>query len=116
MIRPIHSSTSTGSLDVSFLAFLHPDEIKVISHTMHFRLCQVAPVAVAQRLPNSRRLWKAPPSLKIGLNKTLNELQRGVIHVVSKISAGVSSKFNLLVEDIKRNRTWGNEFKELVGQ
>jgi len=47
-----------GSLDVSFLAFLLPDKIKAISHTVHFRLCQVAPVAVAQRLPNSRRFME----------------------------------------------------------
>jgi len=49
----------------------------------------------------------------------LDEPQRNALHAVaalSKISAGVSPKFNLLVEDIKGNPIWGNEVKELVAQ
>ena len=48
MIRSIHSSTSTSSLDVSFLGSLRMKSKS--SRTRCFRLCQVTPAAVAQRL------------------------------------------------------------------
>lgn len=102
------------------------DEIKVISHMMLFRLSQVAPAAVAQRLdeatPQLEKTMKGATVTKDTVKQDLEraaELQRSALRAVaalSKISIGVSPKFDLFVEDIKRNPTWGNEFKELVGQ
>ncbi|PPQ69227.1 hypothetical protein CVT25_006944 [Psilocybe cyanescens] len=102
------------------------DEIKVISHMMLFRLSQVAPAAVAQRLeeatPQLEKTMKGATVTKDTVKQDLEraaELQRSALRAVaalSKIGAGVSPKFDGLVEDIKRNPTWGSEFKELVGQ
>ncbi len=47
------------------------------------------------------------------------ELQRSALRAVaalSKTGSGMNQKFDVFVEDIKRNPTWGNEFRELVGQ
>ncbi|KAF8168473.1 armadillo-type protein [Crassisporium funariophilum] len=102
------------------------DEIKVISHMMLFRLSQVAPAAVAQRLdeatPQLEKTMKGATVTKDTVKQDLEraaELQRSALRAVvalSKISAGVSPKFDLFVEDIRRNPSWGSEFKELVGQ
>lgn len=102
------------------------DEIKVISHMMLFRLSQVAPAAVVQRLedatPQLEKTMKGATITKDTVKQDLEraaELQRSALRAVaalSKISAGASPKFDVLVEDIRRNPTWGNEFKELVGQ
>lgn len=46
------------------------------------------------------------------------ELQRSALRAVaalSKIGAGVSPKFDTFTEDLKKNLTWGAEFKELIG-
>jgi cullin-associated NEDD8-dissociated protein 1 len=46
------------------------------------------------------------------------ELQRSALRVIaalSKIGGGTSQKFDMFVDDIRRNTAWGNEFKELVG-
>jgi len=93
---------------------------------MLFRLSQVAPAAVAQRLdeatPQLEKTMKGATVTKDTVKQDLEraaELQRSALRAVaalSKISIGVSPKFDLFVEDIKRNPTWGNEFKELVGQ
>ncbi|KAF8972524.1 armadillo-type protein [Flammula alnicola] len=102
------------------------DEIKVISHMMLFRLSQVAPAAVAQRLdeatPQLEKTMKGATVTKDTVKQDLEraaELQRSALRAVaalSKISAGVSPKFDLFVEEMKKNPTWSNEFKELVGQ
>ncbi|KAF9527112.1 armadillo-type protein [Crepidotus variabilis] len=102
------------------------DEIKVICHMMLFRLSQVAPAAVAQRLdeatPPLEKTMKGATVTKDTVKQDLEraaELQRSALRAVaalSKIGGGVSPKFDLFVDDIKRNPTWGNEFKELVGQ
>lgn len=45
------------------------------------------------------------------------ELQRSALRAVaalSKTGSGISQKFDFFVEDIKRNSTWGNEFRELA--
>jgi len=102
------------------------DEIKVISHMMLFRLSQVAPAAVSQRLdeatPQLEKTMKGATVTKDTVKQDLEraaELQRSALRAVaalSKIGAGVSPKFDAFVEEITRNPSWGSEFKELVGQ
>ncbi|TFK38693.1 TIP120-domain-containing protein [Crucibulum laeve] len=103
------------------------DEIKVISHMMLFRLSQVAPAAVAQRLdeatPQLEKTMKGATVTKDTVKQDLEraaELQRSALRAVAALSkiagAGVSPKFENFVEELKRNPNWGVEFKELVGQ
>ncbi|PPQ98061.1 hypothetical protein CVT26_003287 [Gymnopilus dilepis] len=102
------------------------DEIKVISHMMLFRLSQVAPAAVSQRLeeatPQLEKTMKGATVTKDTVKQDLEraaELQRSALRAVaalSKVSGGASPKFDVLVEEIRQSPTWGNEFKELVGQ
>lgn len=102
------------------------DEIKVISHMMLFRLSQVAPAAVSQRLdeatPQLEKTMKGANVTKDTVKQDLEraaELQRSALRAVaalSKISAGVSPKFDVFVDELKKNPTWSNEFKDLVGQ
>ncbi|KAJ3507237.1 hypothetical protein NLJ89_g6418 [Agrocybe chaxingu] len=102
------------------------DEIKVICHMMLFRLSQVAPAAVAQRLdeatPQLEKTMKGATVTKDTVKQDLEraaELQRSALRAVaalSKISSGVSPKFDLFVEDVKKTPAWASEFKELVGQ
>ena len=102
------------------------DEIKVISHMMLFRLSQVSPPAVARHLdeitPLLAKTMKGATVTKDTVKQDLeraSELQRSALRAVaalSKISGGVSLKFDMLVEEVKRNATWNNELKELVGQ
>ena len=103
------------------------DEIKVISHMMLFRLSQVAPAAVSQRLdeatPQLEKTLKGATVTKDTVKQDLEraaELQRSALRAVaalSKISgSGVAPKFDALVEELKMSPQLGNEFKELVGQ
>ncbi|KAF9261953.1 TIP120-domain-containing protein [Marasmius fiardii PR-910] len=102
------------------------DEIKVISHMMLFRLSQVAPAAVSQRLdeatPQLEKTMKGAQVTKDTVKQDLEraaELQRSALRAVaalSKVGSGVSPKFDTFVEELKKNPTWGVEFKELVGQ
>jgi len=102
------------------------DEIKVICHMMLFRLAQVAPAAVAQHLdeatPLLEKTMKGAVVTKDTVKQDLEraaELQRSALRAIaalSKIGGGTSQKFDMFVDDIKRNPAWGNEFKELVGQ
>ncbi|KAF9560250.1 TIP120-domain-containing protein [Agrocybe pediades] len=102
------------------------DEIKVISHMMLFRLSQVAPTAVAQRLeeatPQLEKTMKGATVTKDTVKQDLEraaELQRSALRAVaalSKISAGSSPGFDNLVEELKKSPTWGSEFRDLVGQ
>lgn len=101
------------------------DEIKVISHMMLFRLSQVAPAAVAQRLdeatPQLEKTMKGATVTKDTVKQDLEraaELQRSALRAVaalSKIPGGTSPRFEVFVEDLKRSPTWGVEFKDLVG-
>lgn len=101
------------------------DEIKVICHMMLFRLSQVAPAAAAQYLddatPPLEKTMKGATVTKDTVKQDLEraaELQRSALRAVaalSKIAGGSSQKFEIFVDDIKRNATWGNEFRELVG-
>ncbi|KAF8174733.1 armadillo-type protein [Pholiota molesta] len=102
------------------------DEIKVISHMMLFRLSQVAPAAVSQRLdeatPQLEKTMKGANVTKDTVKQDLEraaELQRSALRAVaalSKISAGVSPKFDVFVDELKKNPTWSHEFRDLVGQ
>ena len=101
------------------------DEIKVICHMMLFRLSQLAPAAVAQRLdeatPALEKTMKGATVGKDTVKQDLEraaELQRSALRAVaalSKIGTGVSVKFDALVEDLKRG-AWANDFAELVNQ
>ncbi|KAF8824090.1 hypothetical protein HHX47_DHR9000534 [Lentinula edodes] len=101
------------------------DEIKVICHMLLFRLAQVAPAAVSQRLdeatPQLEKTMKGATVTKDTVKQDLEraaELQRSALRAVaalSKIGAGVSPKFDAFTEDLKKNSTWGAEFKELIG-
>jgi cullin-associated NEDD8-dissociated protein 1 len=100
------------------------DEVKVISHMMLFRLSQVAPAAVSQRLdevtPQLEKTMKGATVTKDTVKQDLEraaELQRSALRAVaelSKIGAGVSPKFDVFVEELRKSPTWGTEFKELI--
>ncbi|KAG6910631.1 hypothetical protein DXG01_009140 [Tephrocybe rancida] len=100
------------------------DEIKVISHMLLFRLAQVAPAAVSQRLdeatPQLEKTMKGANVTKDTVKQDLEraaELQRSALRAVvalSKIGLGVSSRFDSFVDDVKKNPTWGPEFRELL--
>ncbi|KAJ6521352.1 armadillo-type protein [Mycena vulgaris] len=102
------------------------DEIKVISHMMLFRLSQVAPAAVSQKLdeatPELEKTMKGATVTKDTVKQDLEraaELQRSALRAVaalSKIGAGVSPRFDAFVEELKKNPQWGVEFKELAAQ
>lgn len=101
------------------------DEIKVLSHMMISRLSQVAPTAVIQRLdemtPALEKTVKGPTVTKDTVKQDLErtaELQRSTLRAVAALnrvtSAGSSSKFDTLVNEIQRG-PMAVEFKELVG-
>jgi cullin-associated NEDD8-dissociated protein 1 len=100
------------------------DEVKVISHMMLFRLSQVAPAAVSQRLdeatPQLEKTMKGATVTKDTVKQDLEraaELQRSALRAVaalSKVGAGVSPKFDAFVEELRKSPTWGAEFKELI--
>ncbi|KAG6828860.1 hypothetical protein H0H92_006567 [Tricholoma furcatifolium] len=100
------------------------DEIKVISHMLLFRLAQVAPAAVSQRLdeatPQLEKTMKGANVTKDTVKQDLEraaELQRSALRAVvalSKIGTGVSQRFDAVVEDVKKSSTWGPEFRELL--
>jgi cullin-associated NEDD8-dissociated protein 1 len=100
------------------------DEIKVISHMMLFRLSQVAPTAVSQRLdeatPQLEKTMKGATVTKDTIKQDLEratELQRSALRAIaalSKVGAGVSPKFDMFAEEIRKSQTWGTEFKELT--
>lgn len=100
------------------------DEIKVISHMILFRLAQIAPAAVSQRLdevtPPLEKTMKGANVTKDTVKQDLEravELQRSALRAVtalSKVGLGVSLRFDTFLEDVKRNQTWGPEFRELL--
>jgi len=100
------------------------DEIKVISHMLLFRLAQVAPAAVSQRLdeatPQLEKTMKGANVTKDTVKQDLEraaELQRSALRAVvalSNIGAGVSPRFDTFVEELKKGSTWGPEFRELL--
>lgn len=92
------------------------DEIKVISHMMLFRLSQVAPAAVSQRLdeisPPLEKAMKGATVTKDTVKQDLEraaELQRSALRAIaalSKIGTGASVKFDAVVEEAKKNPSW----------
>ena len=102
------------------------DEVKVICHMMLFRLAQVAPTAVAQRLddltPPLEKSMKGAAVTKDTVKQDLErtaELQRSTLRAMaalSKISQqGASPKFDAFVASTAKSAEWGHEFRELVG-
>ncbi|KAJ7211033.1 armadillo-type protein [Mycena haematopus] len=103
------------------------DEIKVISHMMLFRLSQVAPAAVAQKLdeatPELEKTMKGATVTKDTVKQDLEraaELQRSALRAVAALSKiagnGISPRFDAFAEELKKNPQWGAEFKELAAQ
>lgn len=101
------------------------DEIKVLSHMMLFRLAQVAPTAVAQRLeevtPQLEMTVQGPAVTKDTVKQDLErtaELQRSALRAVAALSkvnsSGAAPRFDAFVEELQRG-DWGAEFKELKG-
>lgn len=100
------------------------DEIKVLCHMMLFRLAQVAPTAVAQRLDEATpELQKTMAGAAVTKDTVKQDLERAAeqqrsalraIAALSKINVpGTSPKFDGLVDDIARG-SWGGEFRDLV--
>lgn len=95
---------------------------------MLFRLAQVAPAAVAQRLdeatPQLEKTMKGATVTKDTVKQDLEraaELQRSALRAVAALSkvaggAGISPRFDAFVEELKKTPQWGGEFKDLVGQ
>jgi len=102
------------------------DEIKVLCHMMLFRLSQVAPTALAQRLdeatPELEKTMRGAAVTKDTVNRISSELQSfsaahlEPLQLLARInSPGVAPKFEACVESIRKSPTWGVEFKDLVG-
>lgn len=93
---------------------------------MLFRLAQVAPAAVAQRLdeatPQLEKTMKGATVTKDTVKQDLEraaELQRSALRAVaalSKIGSGVSPRFDAFVEEVKKTPNWGSEFHDLVNR
>jgi len=101
------------------------DEVKVICHMMLFRLSQVAPTAVVQRLdditPLLEKTMKGPNVTKDTVKQDLErtaELQRSTLRAVSALTkitmTGSSTKFDTLYSDLTKSQ-WSQELKELTG-
>lgn len=98
------------------------DEIKVICYMVLVRLSQVSPAAVAQRLddatPPLEKTMKGATVTKDTVKQDLEraaELQRSAIRAVAalyKVGAGVSPKFDNLVDDLKKNPAFNAELKD----
>jgi len=100
------------------------DEVKVLSHMMLFRLSQVAPTTVSQRLdevsPELEETVKGAQVTKDTVKQDLEragELQRSALRAIaalSKISSPtVSPRMERLVESIEKG-PMAREFRELL--
>lgn len=100
------------------------DEIKVLAHMMLFRLAQVAPAAVSQRLDEItlpiEKTMKGINITKDTVKQDIEraaELQRSALRAVialARVGAGVSQRFDAFVEELRRGGQWSAEFKELT--
>jgi cullin-associated NEDD8-dissociated protein 1 len=92
---------------------------------MLFRLSQVAPAAVSQRLdevtPHLERTMKEIIVTKDTVKQDLEraeELQRSTLRAVAALNkvsvAGNAPRFDSFVEGLKRSPKWGAELKDLV--
>ncbi|EKM60594.1 uncharacterized protein PHACADRAFT_203767 [Phanerochaete carnosa HHB-10118-sp] len=102
------------------------DEVKVICHMMLFRLSQVAPTAISQRLdditPALEKSMKGATVTKDTVKQDLEragELQRSTLRAVVALSKvaqpGASPRFDTLVENTRKSSELGQEFQDLVG-
>lgn len=102
------------------------DEIKVLCHMMLFRLSQVAPAALAQRLdeftPELDKTMKGAAVTKDTVKQDLErtgELQRSALRAIAALSKintpGVAPRFEAYVESVRKS-LWGHEFDDLVGK
>ena len=102
------------------------DEIKVLCHMMLFRLSQVAPTALAQRLdevtPDLEKTMRGAAVTKDTVKQDIErtaELQRSALRAIAALSKinspGVAPRFEAYVESIRRS-PWGHEFADLVGK
>jgi len=102
------------------------DEIKVICHMMLFRLPQLAPAAVSQRLdeitPLLEKSMKGATVTKDTVKQDLEraaELQRSTLRAIVALSkvtgSGNSPKFDRFVAEVRMSSQWAAEFKDLQG-
>lgn len=103
------------------------NEIKVLCHMMLFRLAQVAPTAVAQRLD------EAAPQLEEGMKQHKDdkntvkqdlertaELQRSTLRAIAALSkinpgGGSAPAFDKVVDNVSRaGSPWAGEFRDLL--
>ncbi|KIJ45062.1 hypothetical protein M422DRAFT_167119 [Sphaerobolus stellatus SS14] len=102
------------------------DEIKVLCHLMLFRLAQIAPTPMAQRLnevgdeftTTMQAATVTKDTVKQDLERTA-ELQRSALRTIaalSKISTpGNAPLFDACVESVRKS-SWSSEFQELVAK
>ncbi|KAH8101480.1 ARM repeat-containing protein [Cristinia sonorae] len=102
------------------------DEVKVICHMMLFRLAQVAPTAVSQRLDEVTPLLETSmkgatvtkDTVKQDVERAAN-LQKSTLRAVAALSKiaqpGSSVRFETFVESLKKSTEFGHDFTELVG-
>ncbi|KAG8930309.1 hypothetical protein FRC03_000633 [Tulasnella sp. 419] len=101
------------------------NEVKVLCHMMLFRLAQVAPMAVSQRLdeaaPELSAAMKGAAVTKDTVKQDLErtaELQRSTLRAIAALSKintpGTSPQFDALVEQVSRTGPWAAEFRELL--
>ena len=102
------------------------DEVKVICHMMLFRLAQVAPTAVSQRLdevtPLLEQGMKGATVTKDTVKQDVERaagLQKSTLRAVAALSKivqpGTSLKFEAFVDSLRKSPEFGHDFQELVG-
>jgi len=101
------------------------NEVKVLCHMMLFRLSQVAPTAVSQRLDDAaadlasgmKAHAMGKDTVKQDLERTA-ELQRSTLRAISALSKistpGASPSFDKLVDSVSTSGPWAMEFRELL--
>lgn len=93
---------------------------------MLFRLSQLGPTAVSQRLddvtPHLQKSMEGAKVTKDTVKQDLEratELQRSTLRAVAALSkitsTGSSVKFDAFLETVRKDPTWGAEFKDLQG-
>ncbi|KIJ68853.1 hypothetical protein HYDPIDRAFT_82664 [Hydnomerulius pinastri MD-312] len=114
------------------------DEIKVLSHLLLSRLSSISlciPLLIArldELTPALETTMRGAPVTKDTVKQDLEraaELRRSTMRAVAALvkvlavgtaagatSTGGTLKFEVFVEEVKRNDQWGSEFRELVGQ
>jgi cullin-associated NEDD8-dissociated protein 1 len=100
------------------------DEIKVLCHMMLFRLSQVAPTTVSQRLdeasPELEETMKGPKVTKDTVKQDLEramELQRSALRSIAALSkianVGVSPRFCAFVESVEKG-PFAAEYRDML--